>query len=612
MNQGPRNTTITLIEYALQSNNIESAIEHINYCSSNNAEAIHDVIFNHLLKGTFQFLKEIRKLTPKVWLAFLGRNDLCSEIGAKKLGKILKKIIAILKKLYTEREYDNKVTELIDLYHGVLFLIAKNNEIIECVKQEKSFLSAEHKEFVLQKLQMSPDIDKDICAAYEPDEQDNDLFIASNDYLDESSDSFTMGNSNEPSYEELKNPNIRRRYRFTEYLKIFYKEYAVQQFIITNQDGFLLSIDPFNINKYIFSSSIFKEHEKKMVLLILIQTLESNDKTQQERAKYILKYLLCNNKEVLKRLNHDMTGVLNTSALLQLSLCTLALYAPEANTPERKLKILKACLLPLGRAMDQKRHIVNEFFCDVNHLDSLCLLYYFCYEKECMKIWDDFWVTYNALHDYRFLLDSVHNRYPEFLYQKALGHLTLGKKDVLSEKLAIGYLSKAIQHGYIVAHLALSAIYSRQKKYQQMESSALSFLTAQQANQAPPRKSSTNYRFLFEIYYAYSRHVKENVDHFTNELNRVYPGIVRAFDDTISKPMFDKKPRIIGNDLREPIDILRARLEQLRFSAQQLPITDPLDVVSAPLLQTTRVQVSGQNIPYYQESPLPSFVSPRK
>lgn len=611
MQQGPYRTFSKLIKSALAANDIPSAIEHISYCSHEDAQEVYQILFGDLFKGSFHFLKEIKALKPQLWLVFLNRSDLCSEVGAKNLRKIVKKVIPILQKLNTELEFAPQLDDLIATYQNIVRLIATHEAFVECIAEHDHFLSADKKEFISTLLQTMPDIDEDILACYEPleaDDEDADLFIPSNDYPDDPSDALASNEANGPTFQDMQDPNTRRRFAFVNYLKVCYRDDEMKQFIVSNRDDFLLSLDPANINKYIFSTTIFSDQEKLVTLRILITTLESKDEKRRERAKNTLKYLLVKNSNVRKFFNGELSANLNISALLLLSVGGVAAVEAQAKTTDQMLETMNACFVPLGRAMrgclaKNQVRVLTYFFTDKQNLDKLCTLYSFCNQEKCQQLWKAFWQFNNASGDYQILFNSVLNHYPNFLVRKALSHLTLSKNDAANLSLAVVYLSDAVALGYSPAYLARAAIHARKHEHDLMKNDLLSFLNAKMSDQESPSKASSTYRFLFEVYYATIRHVPVQLLQIESELNRVYPGLIAKFEQTLSQPLMVTKPKVVGTDLRDPIHILRDRFALLRMSLQAAPNEEAVDAQPALLFTAQNLPALMQEPPYCQAAP---------
>lgn len=611
MQQGPNRTFSKLLKSSLASNDIPSAIEHISYCSHEDAQEIYNILFGDLFKGSFHFLKEIKTLKPQLWLVFLNRSELCSEVGAKNLRKIVKKVIPILQKLNTELEFAPQLDDLIATYQDIVRLIATHEAFVECIAENDYFLSAEKKEFIRTLLQTIADIDEDILACYEPheaDDEDDDLFIPSNDYPDDESDAFENKETKGPTFQDLQDPNTRRRFAFVNYLKVCYRDDEMKQFIVSNRDDFLLSLDPANINKYIFSTNIFSDQEKLVILRMLIVTLESHDDKRQARAKNTLKFLLVNNSDVRKFFNGELSANLTISALLLLSVCCVAAVEAQVQTTDHMVEAMNACFTPLGKAMrgclarNQVR-VLTYFFTDKQNLDQLCTLYSFCNQEKCQQRWKAFWQFNNASGDYQTFFNSVLNHYPNFLVRKALSHLTLSKNDAPNLSLAVVYLNDAVALGYSPAYLARAAIHARRHEHDLMKNDLLSFLNAKMSDQESPSKASSTYRFLFEVYYTTIRHVPVQLLQIESELNRVYPGLIAQFEQTLGQPLMVTKPKVVGTDLRDPIHILRDRFALLRMSLQAAPNEEPVDAQPVLLFTAQNLPALMQEPPYYQATP---------
>ncbi|MBS0287694.1 MAG: hypothetical protein JSR17_10380 [Proteobacteria bacterium] len=618
MHQGPHSTFHALITAALKSNDLESAIENIKYCSPENAQEIYELIFKDLFNGTFYYLKDIKTLKPELWLAFLNRNDLCSKIGAKKLRKILKSIIPIHQKLQDELAYDPKLAVLLSTYNEIFRLIVTNKDFLEALVQKKYFLGLENKEYILSQLQIMPDIDDQVLFFYENnesndtteteevDEADDDLFLPTQEDEDDDNDSQQLNAKKGPTFDELKDPNTRRKTSFVEYLKSTYQDDEIKDFILSNQDGFLLSLDPTSINEYIFKTSTFSPQEKLVILKTLIANLESTNALMRIRAKNCLHYLLSKNKEVRLLFSHDLLNSLNTHALLLLSVCSVQALDPQAQTSQNMLETMKACFVPLGRAMREclvkgNVDVIKEFFKHQQHLDMLCTLYSYCAQEECHQSWNTFWELNNITGDYQVIYNTCLRHYPHFLYRKALGHLALSKNDELNHNLAKEYLKEAIEHQYIPAYLALAALYARKNKHNSMRNMFSTFMKSQKDNQEIPRKTTDTYRFLFEIYYTYFHQIPSQLEELRGELNRLYPGLVEKFEQAMCQKVMVQKPKVLGNDLRDPINMLRRRFELLRINTHAVaPVEDPM--VPAPVLVFAEQPIPPfvmQNAPYY-------------
>lgn len=592
MQQGPNSTFYTLIKNALKKNDIPVAIEYIQYCSPENAQEIFKLIFKDLFKKKFYFIKEIKTLNPTVWLAFLNRNELCSEIGAKNLRKIIKKIIPILKKLQSELEYEPNIKNLLSSYTEILRLIATNKYFLGALV-ERNFLSVENKEFIIAQLQTIPHIDDKVIFFYENDEtneeDDEDIFLPTQVIQEDEIDSSQVRKSKGPTFEELQDPSARRKYPFIEYLKLCFFDENIKQFILSNQDDFLLSLDPLSLDNYIFKTATFSPQEKLVILKTFIAVLESKDGKRRERAKNTHRYLLLNNNQIRVLFSRDLLFTLNTQAVLLLSVCSVTALAPRAQTTQEMLEVMNACFVPLGRAMREciaknKVQDITHFFDDQQHLHSLCTLYSFCTEQDCHQKWDSFWKLNNAFGNYQDILNTCLQQYPGFLHRKALSHLSFSKNDEVNQTLAKGYLKEAIRYQYLPAHLALAAIYVKKNKLELMMKNFNVFMATLKENQELPNQRSTTYRFLFEIYDTCVRQNPYHVDEICDALNRVYPGLIEKFEQTMSQAFMVKKPRVTGNDLRDPIDMLRRRLELLRLNEFKVATVEEAPNVLKPVL----------------------------
>ncbi len=636
MHQGPHSPFYEPIKLALANHDLASAIAKIQCCSPENAHEIYDLIFKDLLGREFYYLKDIKALNPSLWLAFLNRNELCSEIGAKKLCKIIKKIIPIFQKLQEELALDPNLDDLLTTYREIICLIATNKDFLEAIVQDKYFLNVDNKEYILAQLRTMPDIDDDVLFFYEADENeetffhendetdnshDDKAFVPLQDFSYDENEALQLYEKKGPTFKKLQDPAARRRTPFAEYLKVSYEDKRIKRFILSNQDDFLFSVDPYNLNEYIFKTNTFSPQEKLVVLSTLIAALESTNETKRNRASNILNYLLCQNNEVRQLFSIDLSATLNIQAQLLLSACSVAAMEPLADTTQKMLATINACFVPLERAMREciasnKVNDIRAFFDDQDHLDKLCTLYSYCSVEECHQMWNNFWRSNNATDAFQDLLNTCFIRYPNYLYRKALGHLSLDKNDEVNLNIAKGYLDEAIEHRCIPAHLALAAIYAREKNNRFMMMNFDSFISAQENNQALPSKTSHIYRFLFEIYYTCVCHNPSQLNEIKDELNRVYPRLLEEFEQTMGQALMVEKPEVKGNDFSDPIMMLRQRFERLRVNAL---VAAPIGALPEPpplvFSQQDIPPFLPQNAPYYVPPPalivaLPDYSAP--
>ncbi len=614
MLQGPYSTFYNLIKNALKTKDMPAAIENINYCSPQNAQEIYKLIFEELYNGPFYFLRDIKALKPTLWLAFLKRSELCSEIGTKKLCQIIKKIIPILKKLQDELELDPKLAELISTYSEILRLIATNNDFLHHITEKKHSLSEENKEYILSQLQTMAHIEDEVLFFYEKDETEEELFVPRQDIEEDKNDDDSLEKAEKIQkkrsiFDDLQDPIERRKHPYVEYLKLCFWDDKIKEFIVLNQDDFLFRLDPASLNKYIFTTTIFSDQEKLVILKTFIAGLESDSVNRRERAKNTLSHLLTENKAVRALFSRDLFANLNTQALLLHAVCSVTVLEPQAQSTQKMLETMKACFDPLGRAMKEcmaknKAHVIRDFFRNQRHLDSLCTLYSFCAEQECHQQWDRFWELHNLLGDYQVIFNDCLNQYPVFLHRKALSHLSLGKNDEVNQKLAKGYLKEAIVYQHLPAHLALAAIYAKQHKHKLMIVNFNKFISNQQNNQRCPSKTSSTYRFLFEIYFTCSHYSASACDKLRDDLNGVYPGLVERFEQTMCQALNVKKPIVTGNDLRDPIELLRRRFKMLLLKAPKDVIVEE-NFAPAPLMLSAEQPVTPfipENTSNYEKS----------